>query len=266
VIELYCQVDGTFPNHHPDPAKPQNLTDLIEQVRRHGADLGLAFDGDGDRCGVVDEQGNLLYADRQMMLYACDVLSRTPGATIIYDVKCTSLLGREIQRCGGEPLMWRTGHSFIKKKMKQTGAALAGEMSGHIFFNDNWYGFDDGIYTAARMCQIIAAQDAPASAVFARLPNACNTPELELKFDTFGAHFDFMNQLKAVADFADGRVFDLDGIRVDFADGWGLVRPSNTTPVLVLRFEADDEAGLEKIQAIFKQQLQKVDSTLSLPF
>ncbi|WP_294946318.1 phosphomannomutase/phosphoglucomutase [Sulfurivirga sp.] len=266
VDELYCEVDGTFPNHHPDPAKPKNLEDLIARVKETGADLGLAFDGDGDRCGVVDEQGNLLYADRQMMLYACDVLSRQPGATIIYDVKCTSLLGREIERCGGQPLMWRTGHSFIKKKMKETGAALAGEMSGHIFFGERWYGFDDGIYTAARMCEIIAGQDAPASEVFARLPDAYNTPEMELKFERFGEHFDFMEKLRATADFPDGMVFDLDGIRVDFDDGWGLVRPSNTTPVLVLRFEGETPEALERIQNRFIEWILAQDPPIDVPF
>lgn len=265
VIELYCEVDGTFPNHHPDPAKPKNLADMIERVKAEGADLGLAFDGDGDRCGVVDEQGNLLYADRQMMLYACDVLSRQPSATIIYDVKCTSLLAREIERCGGVPLMWRTGHSFIKKKMKETGAVLAGEMSGHIFFNERWYGFDDGIYTAARMCEIIADQNEPASAVFARLPNAFNTPELELTFDRFGEHFAFMEKLKACADFADGSVFDLDGIRVDFEEGWGLVRPSNTTPVLVLRFEGQTPEALIRIKRRFADWIKRVDPGRALP-
>ncbi|HID00325.1 MAG TPA: phosphomannomutase/phosphoglucomutase [Piscirickettsiaceae bacterium] len=265
VVELYCDVDGTFPHHHPDPAKPQNLTDMIERVKTEGADLGLAFDGDGDRCGVVDEQGNLLYADRQMMLYACDVLRRKPGGTVIYDVKCTSLLAREIERCGGVPLMWRTGHSLIKKKMKQTGAVLAGEMSGHIFFNERWYGFDDGIYTAARMCEIIAAQQQPASAVFARLPNAFNTPELELTFDRFGEHFAFMEKLKACADFADGSVFDLDGIRVDFEDGWGLVRPSNTTPVLVLRFEGQTPEARARIKRRFADWIKRVDPDRTLP-
>ena len=266
VDELYCEVDGTFPNHHPDPAKPKNLQDLIARVKETGADLGLAFDGDGDRCGVVDDQGNLLYADRQMMLYACDVLSRQPGATIIYDVKCTSLLGKEIVRCGGQPLMWRTGHSFIKKKMKETGAALAGEMSGHIFFNERWYGFDDGIYTAARMCEIIAAQDAPASEVFARLPDAYNTPELELKIEPFGEHFRFMEKLKATANFPDGKVFDLDGIRVDFEDGWGLVRPSNTTPVLVLRFEGETPDALARIKDRFYQWILAQNPPIDMPF
>ena len=266
VEPLYCEVDGTFPNHHPDPAKPKNLEDLIARVKASGADLGLAFDGDGDRCGVVDEQGNLLYADRQMMLYACDVLSRQPGATIIYDVKCTSLLGREIERCGGKPLMWRTGHSFIKKKMKETGAALAGEMSGHSFFNERWYGFDDGIYTAARMAEIVARHDGPASELFARLPNAFNTPELEMRFDEGGEHFAFLEKLKAVADFPDGRVFDLDGIRVDFEDGWGLVRPSNTTPVLVLRFEGETPEALARIQRRFAEWIHRVDPERTLPF
>jgi phosphomannomutase/phosphomannomutase/phosphoglucomutase len=266
VIELYCEVDGSFPNHHPDPAKPKNLEDMIAKVKETGADLGLAFDGDGDRCGVVDEQGNLLYADRQMMLYACDVLSRCPSATIIFDVKCSSLLAKEIERCGGQPLMWRTGHSFIKKKMKETGAVLAGEMSGHIFFNERWYGFDDGIYTAARMCELVAKYNGPASQLFAQLPNAYNTPELELHFNEGGEHFEFMEKLKAIADFPNGQVFDLDGVRVDFLDGWGLVRPSNTTPVLVLRFEGETPEALTRIQQRFRDWIHKVNPTLELPF
>jgi len=266
VTELFCEVDGTFPNHHPDPAKPKNLQDLIAEVKAQQADIGLAFDGDGDRCGVVDTEGNILYADRQMMLYARQVLEREPGATIIFDIKCSALLAKEIEKAGGKPTMWKTGHSLVKAKMKETGAALAGEMSGHIFFKEHWYGFDDGVYTAARMLEILAAQPLSSTELFASLPNAYNTPELEVIFDTDGAHFEYMEKLKKVAEFSDGKVFDLDGIRVDWEDGWGLVRPSNTTPILVLRFEGTTPEALERIQQAFKQQMLKVDPDLKLPF
>ena len=266
VTELFCDVDGTFPNHHPDPAKPKNLQDLIAEVKAQQADIGLAFDGDGDRCGVVDTEGHVLYSDRQMMLYARQVLERVPGATIIYDIKCTSLLGKVIEEAGGKPLMWKTGHSFIKAKMKEIGAALGGEMSGHTFFKESWYGFDDGVYTAARMLEILAAQPLSSTELFASLPNAYNTPELDLAFDNFGDHFAFMEKLKQVAEFPGGKVFDLDGIRVDWEDGWGLVRPSNTTPILVLRFEGTTPDALERIQNAFKQEMLKVDPELKLPF
>lgn len=266
VTELFCEVDGTFPNHHPDPAKPKNLQDLIAEVKNQQADIGLAFDGDGDRCGVVDTEGNVLYADRQMMLYARQVLEREPGATIIFDIKCSSLLAKVIEEAGGKPLMWKTGHSLVKAKMKETGAALAGEMSGHIFFKESWYGFDDGIYTAARILEILSSQPLSSTELFASLPNAYNTPELEVEFDEEGAHFAFMEAFKKVAEFPGGKVFDLDGIRVDWPDGWGLVRPSNTTPILVLRFEGETPEALERIQNHFKQQMLKVDPNLNIPF
>ena len=266
VTELFCEVDGNFPNHHPDPAKPKNLQDLIAEVKAQQADIGFAFDGDGDRCGVVDTQGNVLYADRQMMLYARQVLAREPGATIIFDIKCSSLLAKEIEKAGGQPLMWKTGHSLIKAKMKETGAALAGEMSGHVFFKEHWYGFDDGIYTAARMLEILAAQSLSSTELFASLPNAYNTPELEVAFEQEGAHFAYMEKLKKVAEFPGGKVFDLDGIRIDWEDGWGLVRPSNTTPILVLRFEGTTPEALARIQHTFKQEMLKVDPSLKLPF
>ncbi|MCH9742040.1 MAG: phosphomannomutase/phosphoglucomutase [Proteobacteria bacterium] len=265
VIELYCDVDGRFPNHHPDPSKPKNLKDMIAKVKAVGADVGLAFDGDGDRVGVVDETGKLIFADRQMMLYAADVLSRNAGAQIIYDVKCSSTLARHIEAKGGAPLMWRTGHSFIKAKLKETGAPLAGEMSGHIFFKDRWYGFDDGIYAACRMLEILAADQRAASAIFNELPDSFSTPEMDWEFAE-GEHFAFMEKLKAVAEFPDGKLFDLDGIRVDFADGWGLIRASNTTPILVIRFDADSEAGLERIKANFRSQIAKVAQGLTIPF
>ncbi|MDG6777125.1 phosphomannomutase/phosphoglucomutase [Thiomicrorhabdus sp. zzn3] len=265
VTELFCEVDGTFPNHHPDPAKPKNLMDLIAKVKEIDADLGLAFDGDGDRCGVVDNQGEVLYADRQMMLYARDVLSRVPGAEILFDIKCSSLLPKEIEADGGKATMWKTGHSFIKAKLKETGAALAGEMSGHIFFKERWYGFDDGIYSAARMLEIVAAQSASAHELFAALPDAYNTPEMDVAFAE-GEHYQFMEKLKKIAHFPDATIFDLDGIRADFADGWGLVRPSNTTPVLVMRFEGETQAALERIQSEFKALLHQIDPDLELPF
>jgi phosphomannomutase/phosphomannomutase/phosphoglucomutase len=265
VIELFCDVDGTFPNHHPDPSKPKNLVDMIAKVKAVGADVGLAFDGDGDRVGVVDETGKLIFADRQMMLYAADVLSRNAGAQIIYDVKCSSTLARHIEAHGGEAMMWRTGHSLIKAKMKETGAPLAGEMSGHIFFKDRWYGFDDGIYAACRMLEILAADARNASDIFNALPDSFSTPELDWQFSE-GEHFAFMDKLKAVAEFPDGRLFDLDGIRVDFEDGWGLIRASNTTPILVIRFDANTPEGLERIKNKFRTQVQKISGDMTIPF
>lgn len=265
VVELFCEVDGTFPNHHPDPAKPKNLQDLIAKVKEVGADIGLAFDGDGDRCGVVDETGAMLYADRQMMLYSKDVLSRNPGAEILFDIKCTSLLAKEIEAAGGKATMWKTGHSFMKAKLKETGAALAGEVSGHIFFKDRWYGFDDGIYSATRMLEIVAGQTKPASELFASLPDAFNTPEMDVEFEE-GQNYVLMDKLKAVVDFPDATIFDLDGIRADFSDGWGLVRPSNTTPVLVMRFEGETPEALHRIQQRFKAWIESVDADLTLPF
>jgi len=265
VSELFCEVDGTFPNHHPDPAKPKNLVDLINKVKEIGADIGLAFDGDGDRCGVVDDQGMVIYADRQMMLYARDVLSRQPGAEILFDIKCTSLLAKEIEADGGKPTMWKTGHSFMKAKLKETGAALAGEVSGHVFFKERWYGFDDGIYGAARMLEIVAGQPQTAHQLFSALPDAYNTPEMDVEFAE-GEHYAFMEKFKKIAHFPDATIFDLDGIRADFADGWGLVRPSNTTPVLVMRFEGETPEALKRIQAEFKVLLHQVDPNLELPF
>ncbi|MDM8545767.1 phosphomannomutase/phosphoglucomutase [Candidatus Venteria ishoeyi] len=264
VIELYCEVDGNFPNHHPDPTRPENLHDLIQRVKEYQADLGLGLDGDGDRLGVVDNQGGIIWADRQMMLYTRDVLSRNPGARIIYDVKCSRHLEKVIQDAGGEPLMWKTGHSFMKSKLEE-GGLLAGEMSGHIFFKERWYGFDDGLYTAARLLEILSADPRPTSAVFAELPDAINTPELQLKMPE-GTHFDFMQRFLEQAQFADAEVTRIDGLRVDFEHGWGLVRASNTTSCLVLRFEADDQAQMETIQEAFRAQLLALEADLKLPF
>jgi len=265
VIELFCEIDGTFPNHHPDPAKPKNLLDLMEKVAQEQADLGIAFDGDGDRCGVVDNTGQSLYADRQLMLYAQEILARKPNAEILYDIKCTALLPKVIEAAGGKPTMWKTGHSFMKAKMRETGAELGGEVSGHVFWKDRWYGFDDGIYTAARMLEILANQDQTAAALFATLPDAINTPELDIEFEE-GQHYVFMEKFQQKTSFDSGVVFSLDGLRVDFEDGWGLIRPSNTSPVLVLRFEGDTEASLARIQALFKEKMLAVEPHLQLPF
>jgi phosphomannomutase/phosphoglucomutase len=263
--ELFCEVDGNFPNHHPDPSKPENLKDVIAEVQRGGYDLGMAFDGDGDRLGVISPEGNVIWADRQMMLYARDVLARQPGAEIIYDVKCSRLLDAEIRKAGGRATMWKTGHSFIKAKLKESGAALAGEMSGHIFFKERWYGFDDGLYAGARLLELLSRDPRPASEVFAALPNSMNTPELNLKFAE-GEHFAVMKELVAAASFPGARVTTIDGLRADFSDGFGLVRPSNTTPVLVFRFEGDNAQALERIQAAFRELMQRVRPGMKLPF
>lgn len=265
VIELFCEVDGYFPNHHPDPSQVENLQDLIKTVKEYQADIGLAFDGDGDRLGVVTDKGEIIWPDRQMILYARDVLSRNPGATILYDVKCSRHLGAAIAQQGGEPLMWKTGHSLVKAKMRETGALLAGEMSGHIFFKERWFGFDDGLYTAARLLEILAADSRSTSEVFQELPDSVNTPELKLAIDDH-RKFDFILQLQQQAQFPEATISLIDGLRVDFNDGWGLVRPSNTTPCLVLRFEADTSSGLARIQSLFREQLLAIDDQLDLPF
>jgi len=265
VVELFSEIDGSFPNHHPDPSKPENLVDLENAIEQHQVDLGLAFDGDGDRVGIVDNKKKIIWPDRQMMLYAGDVLSRNPGAQIIFDIKSSNHLAKEIEKMGGEGLMWKSGHSLIKAKMKETGALLAGEMSGHIFFKERWYGFDDGLYSAARMLEILSKKDQPADQVFAALPDSFNTPELQIQFKE-GEHYQFMDKLKAVADFGDADISTIDGMRVNYDYGWGLIRPSNTTPCLVLRFEADTEDGLKKVQEKFRQQILNVDSSLQLEF
>ncbi|HEY8585520.1 MAG TPA: phosphomannomutase/phosphoglucomutase [Rhodanobacter sp.] len=267
VVPLYCDVDGTFPNHHPDPTDPANLEDLILAVRQTGADLGMAFDGDGDRLGVVSRSGEIIYPDRLLMLFARDVLSRQPGATVIYDVKCTSHLKSQVLDAGGSPLMWRTGHSLIKAKMRETGAELAGEMSGHFFFKERWYGFDDGIYAAARLLEILAGdlEGRSPEEIFATLPKSVSTPELKVEMGE-GEHYRFMDKLRQQASFEDASLITIDGLRADWPDGWGLVRASNTTPVLVLRFEADDQAALARIQKVFRGQMLAADPRLKLPF
>jgi phosphomannomutase/phosphoglucomutase len=267
VIQLYCDVDGTFPNHHPDPSDPHNLEDLILAVRQTGADLGIAFDGDGDRLGVVTREGEIIYPDRTLMLFARDVLSRQPGATVIYDVKCTGHLRGQILDAGGSPLMWRTGHSLIKAKMRETNAELAGEMSGHFFFKERWYGFDDGIYAAARLLEILAGdlEDRTPEAIFATCPKGVSTPELKVEMAE-GEHYRFIEKFRQSASFGDATLTTIDGVRADWPDGWGLVRASNTTPILVLRFDADNAAALKRIQNVFREQLLAVDRNLKLPF
>ncbi len=257
VTKLFCLIDGNFPNHHPDPSKPENLQDLIKQVLETGADMGFAFDGDGDRLGLIDNKGNVIWADRQMILYARDILSRNPSAKIVFDVKCSSLLPKDISEHGGEPIMSRTGHSFIKAKLKETGAALGGEMSGHIFFKERWYGFDDALYTGARLLEIISKTNQTCAEVFKDLPDSINTPEINIHFDEQGQQFTAMDKLAENVDFPNAKITTIDGVRVDYDNGWGLVRPSNTTPCLVLRFEADNQKTLEEIQAKFKTWLEQ---------
>ncbi|MGB1109532.1 MAG: phosphomannomutase/phosphoglucomutase, partial [Gammaproteobacteria bacterium] len=265
VIPMYCEIDGTFPNHHPDPSKPENLVEVIDRVKQEGADLGLAFDGDGDRVGVVTTEGKVVFPDRLLILWAQDVLSRNPGGEIIYDVKCSTHVGKSVAAAGGKPTMWKTGHSFIKAKIKETGALLAGEMSGHVFFGERWYGFDDALYAAARLMEILGKDQRPATEVFNALPDSISTPELNLKMQE-GETFAFIDKLVAKASFPDGRITDIDGMRVDWDDGWGLVRSSNTTPVLVFRFEADSDEALAQVQAAFREQIHAVDAELDLPF
>lgn len=265
VIELYCDVDGDFPNHHPDPSQAENLQDIIQKVREENADIGLAFDGDGDRLGVVTNQGEIIWPDRQLMCLADDLLKHHQGATILFDVKCSKYLQKVIQAKKGTPLMWKTGHSYIKNKMKEVGGLLGGEMSGHIFFKDRWYGFDDALYSGARLLEIISKQEKDAATFFAMLPNSVNTPELQIPVCD-QEKFDFMKKFSEIAIFPDATINTIDGLRVDFPFGFGLVRPSNTTPNLVLRFEADTQENLKLIQSLFKKQLLAVNSKLSIPF
>ena len=256
VDKLFCLVDGNFPNHHPDPSKPKNLEDVIDAVKQSGADMGFAFDGDGDRLGLIDNQGTVIWADRQMILYARDILSRNTGGKIVFDVKCSSLLPKDIEAHGGKAIMSRTGHSFIKAKLKETGALLGGEMSGHIFFKERWYGFDDALYTGARLLEILSQTDKSCAEVFSELPDSLNTPEINIHFDEQGQQFEAMEKLAGNVSFEGAKITTIDGVRVDYENGWGLVRPSNTTPCLVLRFEADNQATLDEIQQQFKTWLE----------
>lgn len=265
VTELFCEVDGTFPNHHPDPSAPENLHDLIRELETGDAEIGLAFDGDGDRVGVVTKNGSIIYPDRQLMLFAADVLLRNPGGKIIYDVKCTRNLAPWIERHGGQPIMWKTGHSFIKGKLKETGAVLAGEMSGHIFFSERWYGFDDGLYAGARLLELLSRQ-ADIDAALHAIPDAISTPELQIRLKE-GENYEVIGQLQANARFDDPlRVVTTDGLRVEYADGFGLARSSNTMPVIVLRFEADNAAALRRIQEDFRKVILQARPDAVLPY
>jgi phosphomannomutase/phosphoglucomutase len=265
VEELYCDVDGRFPNHHPDPSVPENLAELIETVKGGKSELGFAFDGDGDRLGLVTKDGEIIFADRQLMLFAKDVLSRNPGAQIIYDVKSTRLLAPWIEKHGGKPLIWKTGHSLIKAKLKETGALLAGEMSGHTFFKERWYGFDDALYGGARLLEILS-KEKDANGVLKSLPNLPSTPELHWGLSEGEPHA-LVAKLQASKPFPGAeRVVTIDGVRVEYADGFGLARASNTTPVIVLRFEADTAAALERIKKDFRSALQPLKPNAPLPY
>jgi phosphomannomutase/phosphoglucomutase len=265
VTELFCDVDGHFPNHHPDPAHPENLQDLIACLQQGAAELGLAFDGDGDRLGVVTKDGQIIYPDRQLMLFAQDVLRRHPRAPILYDVKCTRHLAPWIERAGGVPLMWKTGHSLVKAKMRETGAPLGGEMSGHVFLKDRWYGFDDGLYAGARLLELLSRENDP-SACLNALPQSVSTPELQLKLAE-GENFALIEQLQQQAQFAGAQqVITIDGVRVEYEDGFGLARSSNTTPVVVMRFEAQSQAALQRIQEQFRRAILQVKPDAVLPY
>jgi len=265
VEELFCDVDGSFPNHHPDPSRPENLADLIRTLRAGNAEIGLAFDGDGDRLGVVTKDGEIIFPDRQLMLFAADVLSRNPGAQIIYDVKSTRLLAPWIEHHGGRPLIWKTGHSLIKAKLRETGAPLAGEMSGHTFFQERWYGFDDAMYAGARLLEILS-RSADAGAALKQLPNAPSTPELNWKLAEGEPHA-LVARLQASRPFPRAKsILAIDGVRAEYADGFGLARASNTTPVIVLRFEGDTVAALARIQQEFRAALQPLKPDAPLPF
>jgi phosphomannomutase / phosphoglucomutase len=265
VTELYCEVDGNFPNHHPDPSQPANLKDVQRALAQGKGEIGFAFDGDGDRLGVVTKRGNIIFPDRQLMLFAADVLKRQPGAQIIFDVKSTRNLAPWIRQHGGTPVLWKTGHSFIKKKLHESGAALAGEMSGHFFFRERWYGFDDALYAGARLLEILSREQDP-GALLEALPDAVNTPELHLKL-VEGENYTLIEKLGKTARFQGAReVIKIDGLRVEYADGFGLARSSNTTPVVVLRFEADDEAALKRIQDDFRSAILAVKPDAKLPF
>lgn len=265
VHELFCEVDGHFPNHHPDPGEPENLQDLIKKVKAVNADIGLAFDGDADRLGVVTNTGEIIYPDRQLIMFARDVLARNPGGEIIFDVKCSRHVAEQVKKFGGKATMWQTGHSLIKAKLKASGALLAGEMSGHIFFQERWFGFDDGLYAGARMLEIVANQSLSATELFAHVPQGIVTPEIGVSMPD-AKKFEFMQRLVKQAEFPGAQKITIDGLRVEYPEGWGLVRCSNTSPKLALRFEADNAAALEKIKDIFKQQLRHLDDSLDLNF
>jgi phosphomannomutase / phosphoglucomutase len=265
VTELYCEVDGNFPNHHPDPSVPENLREIINTVKATNADIGLAFDGDADRLGVITNHGDVIWPDRQMILFSQAVLEQHPGSEIVFDVKCTKHLAAAITAAGGKPVMYKTGHSILKNKMLEINAPLAGEMSGHIFFNDEWFGFDDGVYAGARLLQIIANSEQSVDEIFNALPNSINTPELKLPMPEERKQA-FMQQVLVSEAFNTATKITIDGLRVEFADSWGLIRPSNTSPYLIVRFEADNDAAMQRIQDLFRQVLLDIDAKLKLPF
>ncbi|MFZ6655684.1 phosphomannomutase/phosphoglucomutase [Undibacterium sp. TJN19] len=265
VIELFCEVDGTFPNHHPDPAHPENLQDLIRCLQTTDAEIGLAFDGDGDRLGVVTKDGQIIYPDRQLMLFAEDVLTRNPGAQILYDVKCTRHIAPWVKARGGVPLMWKTGHSLVKAKLRETGSPLGGEMSGHVFFKDRWYGFDDGLYAGARLLELVSRM-ADMTATLNGLPQSTSTPELQLQLAE-GENFKIIAAMQANASFpGSDEIITIDGLRVEYPDGFGLARSSNTTPVIVMRFEAENPEALARIQGAMKQAVLAVKPDATLPY
>jgi phosphomannomutase/phosphoglucomutase len=263
VVELFCEIDGNFPNHHPDPGKVENLQDLVEIVKVEEADLGIAFDGDGDRLGVVSNLGEIIYPDQLMMIFSRAVLQNSNSKEIIFDVKCTNLLAEIITEAGGKPIMSPTGHFHIKNTLKKTNAPLAGEMSGHIFFNDQWYGFDDGHYSAFRLIEVLKNSKSPLSTIFDQLPKAYSTPEININVDE-SKKFKIVEDFVSQSDFGKGEKITIDGLRVNFSDGWGLLRASNTTPKLVLRFEANSPERLDEIQNIFLNQLKKIDETINI--
>lgn len=265
IVPLYCDVDGNFPNHHPDPGQPDNLQDVIKAVKAEKADLGIAFDGDGDRLGLVTNQGEIIWPDRLMMLFVEDILKREPGATIIYDVKCSKHLGEHIRKLGGEPVMYKTGHALIKGKMQALDAQFSGEMSGHFFFKERWYGFDDACYAAARLLEIVSHSDKDVQSLLAQYPNSVNTPEINVAISE-AKKFDFIKACQELFDVPDATYVTVDGLRAECVDGWGLVRASNTTPCLVLRFEADNDNALKRIQQQFKECMLRIAPELQLPF
>jgi phosphomannomutase/phosphoglucomutase len=263
VVELFCEIDGNFPNHHPDPGKLENLQDLIKIVKKENADLGIAFDGDGDRLGVVTNLGEVIYPDQLMMIFSRGILKNNQGKEIVFDVKCTNLLAEIISEAGGIPVMSPTGHFHIKNTLKKTNAPLAGEMSGHIFFNDQWYGFDDGHYSAFRLIEIIKNSESSLNSLFSNLPKAYSTPEINIDIDE-DRKFKIVKDFVSKSDFGEAEKITIDGLRVNFHDGWGLLRASNTTPKLVLRFEANSPKRLEEIQSIFLNQLKRIDETINI--
>ena len=256
VSDLYCELDGNFPNHHPDPSRPENLKDLIDLVLNSNLDIGLAFDGDADRLGVISNTGKIIYPDMQMIIFAENILNNNPNSKIVFDVKCSKLLSESIESNSGIPIMCKTGHTFIKETLRKESALLGGEMSGHIFFNDRWPGFDDGIYAAARLLEILSEQE-ESSSLFKKLPHLYSTPEINLP-SSDDKKFEIVQSFKNALDFPDAKLIDIDGVRLEFPDGWGLLRASNTSPVLVLRFEAISEEEIENIKNKFKKILFKI--------